>query len=166
MDDVSRTVTTAAQGGLILQPGAGTALWSMGMLMTVKAGDRDTDSLFSVIEVQLPAGAAPPLHIHHREAELNYLLDGEMRFQCGDAVQHARAGTFVYIPRGVAHAFKAGDAGARMLALTSPAGIEHLYETVGEPAQERVLPNTPPNIPGWLENAARFGIEVIGPPLS
>lgn len=159
-------MSTAAQRGLIVQPGGGNALWTMGMLMTVKAGDADTDSLFSVIEVQLPAGAAPPLHIHHREAELNYLLEGAMRFQCGDEVQDAVAGTFVYVPRGVAHAFKAGPDGARMLALTSPGGIEHLYEVVGEPAAARVLPDAPPNIPGWLENAAQFGIEVIGPPLA
>lgn len=159
-------MSTAAQRGLILPAGAGRDLWSMGMLMTVKAGDADTESQFSVIEVQLPAGAAPPLHVHHREAELNYLLEGEMRFQCGDEVREVLPGAFVYVPSGVAHAFKAGSNGARMLALTSPAGIEHLYEAVGEPAKEPVLPGTPPNIPGWLENAARFGIEVIGPPLS
>lgn len=159
-------MSAAGQRGMIVPPRAGTALWSMGMLMTVKAGDADTESLFSVIEVQLPAGAAPPLHIHHREAELNYLLDGTMRFQCGDEVQEAVAGTFVYVPRGVPHAFKAGPGGARMLALTSPAGIEHLYEEVGEPAADLVVPDTPPNIPGWLQNAGRFGIEVIGPPLS
>jgi quercetin dioxygenase-like cupin family protein len=159
-------MSTAAQRGLIVPAGGGSALWSMGMLMTVKAGDADTESQFSVIEVQLPAGAAPPVHIHHNEAELNYLLEGEMRFQCGDDVQEAHAGAFVFVPRGVPHAFKAGPSGARMLALTSPAGIEQLYEAVGEPAAEPVLPNTPPNIPGWLENASRFGIEVIGPPLS
>lgn len=159
-------MSPADAGGLIVPAGDGRALWSMGMLMTVKAGEAETGALFSVMEVQLPAGAAPPLHIHHREAELNYLLEGAMRFQCGDEVRDAAAGAFVYVPRGVAHAFKAGPHGARMLALTSPAGIEHLYEAVGEPAAARVLPDTPPNIPGWLEHAARFGIEVIGPPLS
>lgn len=159
-------MSKAAQRGLIVPAGGGSALWSMGMLMTVKAGDADTDSLLSVLEVNLPAGAAPPLHIHHREAELNYVLDGLMRFQCADEVQEAGVGTFVYVPRGVPHAFKAGPDGARMLAVTSPAGIEHLYEAVGEPARELALPGTPPNIPAWLENAARFGIEVIGPPLT
>jgi hypothetical protein len=50
-----------------------------------------------------------------------------------------------------------------MLGLTLPGGIEELYETVGLPARDSRLPDLPPDTPGWLANASRFGIEVIGP---
>ncbi|MFN2582568.1 MAG: cupin domain-containing protein [Candidatus Dormibacteria bacterium] len=163
---VDEAAAVTAGRGFVRAPDEGMALWSMGMLMTVKASAADTDSVVSCIEVQLPPGAAPPLHVHHREAELNYLLDGTMRFQCGEDVYEAQPGAFVFVPRAVPHAFKAGPDGARMLAMTAPGGIERLYDAVGEPAAERRLPGTPPNVQGWLEHAGRFGIEIVGPPVS
>ena len=132
--------------------------------MTVKADAESTESQLSALEVQLPPGVATPVHIHHREAEINYVLAGSMRFRCGDRELEAGRGAFIYLPMGVPHAFRSGDQGATMLALTMPSGIERLYELVGREAEERRLPDDPPEVPGWLQHAPEFGIEVVAPP--
>jgi quercetin dioxygenase-like cupin family protein len=150
---------------LVVRNNEGTHLWTMGMLMTVKASARQTNGQVSAMEVRFPPGAAPPLHIHHHEAEINYVLEGQMRFQCGDAVYDCGPGDFVYLPRNTPHSFRAGPDGARMLAFAAPAGIDELYEKVGEPAQELRLPDAPPNVARWLELAPDFSIEVLGPPV-
>jgi quercetin dioxygenase-like cupin family protein len=138
----------------------------MGMLMTVKASGEQTGDTCSVMEVTFPPNVGPPMHVHRREAELNYVVRGTMKFRCGDEELDCRAGGFVYLPTDVPHAFRSGAEGATMLAVAFPGGIEGLYERVGTVAEEPVLPTTPPDIPGWLEHAASFGVEVTGPPLA
>ncbi len=151
---------------IMLGPAEGRALWTMGLLMTVKADNDTTDGLLSALEVLLPPATATPLHVHSREAEVNYILKGSMRFRCGDRETEAAAGAFIYLPRGVPHAFRSGAEGATMLALTLPGGLERLYEMVGREAESRQLPSDPPNIPGWIQHAASFGIEIVGPPIA
>lgn len=151
---------------ILLAAGEGTPYWSMGMLMTVKAGAVQTDGAVSGFESLLPAGSAPPYHIHRREAEINYVLDGLITFQCGDELRECEAGSFIYLPQGVPHRFKVGPEGARMLSVVAPGGLEQLYAAVGEPAGASRLPDLPPNVAGWLALAAEFGIEVVGPPLT
>jgi quercetin dioxygenase-like cupin family protein len=152
-------------GPLVVRRNEGTHLWTMGMLMTVKASAHLTNGKISAMEVTFPPDAAPPLHVHHHEAEINYVLEGEMRFQCGAAVYDCGPGDFVYLPENTAHSFRAGPSGARMLAITAPAGIDELYERVGEPAKELRLPDAPPNVARWLELAPDYSIEVVGPPI-
>jgi quercetin dioxygenase-like cupin family protein len=151
---------------VLLDRGAGRHLWTMGMLMTVKASGRQTGNACSVMEVTFPPSVGPPVHVHHREAEINYVLQGTMRFLCGDDELDCGEGGFVYLPKDVPHAFRSGPEGASMLAVALPGGLEGLYEQVGEEAAEPVLPSAPPNIAGWLEHAASFGVEVVGPPIS
>jgi quercetin dioxygenase-like cupin family protein len=151
---------------VLLDPDAGRHLWTMGMLMTVKASADETGDACSAMEVTFPPNVGPPMHIHRREAELNYVLRGAMKFRCGDDELDCEAGGFVFLPKDMPHAFKSGPDGATMLAIALPGGIEGLYEKVGEVASEPVLPTAPPDIPGWLEHAASFGVEVTGPPLA
>ena len=151
---------------LLLAAGEGAPYWTMGMLMTIKAAAGQTQSGFGVMEALMPAGSAPPFHIHHHEAEINYVLDGLITFQCGDQVGEYGPGSFIYLPQGVPHRFKAGPEGARMLGIVAPGGLEHLYVEPGEPAQALRLPEAPPDVAKWLSLAARYGIEVVGPPLA
>jgi cupin domain len=51
------------------------------------------------------SGFGPPLHIHHREDEAFYLLDGAMQVVCGEDRWEAGPGSLVMLPRGVPHAF-------------------------------------------------------------
>lgn len=160
------TMTKSPDRAVLLDPDAGRHLWTMGMLMTVKASADETGGICSAMEVTFPPNVGPPMHIHRREAELNYVLRGAMKFRCGEDELDCEVGGFVFLPKDMPHAFKSGPDGATMLAIALPGGIEGLYEKVGEVASEPVLPTAPPNIPGWLEHAASFGVEVTGPPLA
>jgi mannose-6-phosphate isomerase-like protein (cupin superfamily) len=143
----------------------GTALWTMGQLMLVKASAAQTGGELGALETVLTPAAAPPLHVHHHEAEINYVLEGSLTMRCGDEVFDAGPGTFVYLPKGVPHAFRASADGARMLAIVLPGGLERLYEQVGVPATELRAPDLPPDVAGWLAHAPSYGLEVVGPPL-
>ena len=69
-----------------------------------------------VLEMTLPAGAAPPLHLHHDLDDSSFVLDGRMVVRCGDQMLLARPGDWLSMPRGVPHAFRVvGDQPARIL---------------------------------------------------
>jgi quercetin dioxygenase-like cupin family protein len=54
--------------------GQGEALWAMGSLFELKLGSEETDGALTAMEVTQPPGIATPLHVHHREAEVFYVL--------------------------------------------------------------------------------------------
>lgn len=147
-----------------LQPSEGTALWTMGQLMTIKVRKGDTAGELGAMETLLPPNLGIPPHIHHRESEVNLVLEGWMRFTLDGQVFECGPGGFVYLPKGHAHRFETGPDGARMLAIVLPGGLEALYERVGVPASERRLPTIPPDVAGWMALTPEFGIEVLGPP--
>jgi mannose-6-phosphate isomerase-like protein (cupin superfamily) len=113
---------------VLLDPDAGRHLWTMGMLMTVKASADETGDACFGYGGDLPLNVGPPMHIHRREAELNYVLRGAMKFRCGDDELDCEAGGFVFLPKEMPHAFKSGPDGATMLAIALPGGIEGLRE--------------------------------------
>src|SRR6266508_817974 len=102
-------------GGYELGPGEGEALWFNGGLGVLKATGDQTEGRFAAMELLAPKGFASPLHIHRGEDEFFVVLSGEVRFQHGDAVTEAVAGSVVYGPRDVAHAFHVDSAEARLL---------------------------------------------------
>lgn len=64
------------------------------------------------------------------------------------------------------HAFRPGPAGALVLGLVVPGGLEELYEQVGQPAPALRLPDLPPDAARRLQLSHHYGIEVLGPPLA
>lgn len=91
-----------------------------------------------------------------------------MTFYVGDAVIPARKGSFAFGPRNVPHTFVVGSqAPARYLLFAEPAGFERFVAEAGVPAEARTLPpplDAPPDIAGLAAVAARYGIEILGPP--
>jgi len=45
-----------------------------------------------------PAGTATPLHVHTREAEAFYVLDGSLTYRAGEQTHRLSAGSFIYLP--------------------------------------------------------------------
>ena len=89
-----------------------------------------------------------------------------MTFSCGELTFLATPGAFVFLPKGIPHAFKVeGSTPAKML-LSYPAGLEKYFEELGEPAQERVLPPPPgpPDLAKLRAVASKYGLEILGPP--
>ncbi|WP_122818981.1 cupin domain-containing protein [Nocardioides pantholopis] len=153
-------------------PGTGRGTWAMGSLFEHLAGPEQTGGGLGVALVTQPPGIATPLHRHEREAEALFLLEGELSYRAGEATYELSAGWFLYLPRGVPHAFRIrGDRPARFLSLTVPGGLLGLYDEVGVPAGARRIPrdgegrSMPEEIGRWAEAGPRYGLEVLGPPI-
>lgn len=146
----------------------GEAVWFLGTLATIRASADTTAGRVSVIEHLSPAGSGSPLHVHSREDEWFYVIEGELTFWVGGQVIEAPAGSFVYGPRGIAHTFVvSSDAPARFLLVTEPGGFDRFVRAAGEPAQSLTIPpppDEPPSLDAMVALAADHGIEIIGPP--
>ena len=152
---------------IVAGPGEGEALWFLGILATVKSSAETTGGAVAVIEHQAPRGAGSPLHVHSREDEWFYVLEGELTFWVGGEVSVAPAGTFVFGPKGIPHTFIVSSEEARFLLVTEPAGFEQFMRAVGEPAARLEIPppaTEPPDVAALTAAAAQYGIEIVGPP--
>jgi quercetin dioxygenase-like cupin family protein len=164
--DTERVAAVVVRG-----PGEGQATWAMGSLFERLAGAEQTDGAFDLSLVTQPPGIATPLHIHTNEAEAFYVLEGTMIYRAGEQVHHLAAGSFIYLPAGVPHAFRiTGTTPVRFLGLAAPAGLMDLYDEVGMPASQRRLPGADglspaEEIPRWNEVGSRYGLKVVGPPI-
>ena len=152
--------------GFLVHPDEGEAFWFLGTLMTVKAGTKETNGGFTLIESVSPPGFAPPPHIHREEDEAFYLLSGQLSITCGDQTWTAEPGAFAFLPKGVPHVFRVtGPSPAKMLQLTLPAQFERFAAEVGEPAKERELPPpSEPDVPRLLELMGKYNIDLAAPP--
>ena len=83
----------------LLRAGEGESVWSLGGRFTAKATAAVTEGRFALVESVAFRSTEPPLHIHHREDEAWYIVDGKMTFYVGDAVIEATAGCFAFAPR-------------------------------------------------------------------
>jgi quercetin dioxygenase-like cupin family protein len=142
------------------------AFWFAHQLAEVKLSGADTGGQLAAVEVTSPSGPAAPLHVHRREDESFYVLDGELTFFIGDRVEKAAAGTLVHGPRDVPHTFTVDSPTARWLVVSTPSGFERFVERLGVPAEALRLPSAPdPVDPERVTAAAaEFGIEILGPP--
>jgi quercetin dioxygenase-like cupin family protein len=155
-------------GGYQVGPGEGEALWFNGGLGVLKATGDQTDGRFAVMDLLAPKGFASPLHIHRDEDEFFTVLSGEVRVQHGEAVTEAVAGSLVYGPRNVAHAFRVDSAEARLLLFFGPAGVERFFREGGKPARSLGLPPADEQFldkDALTEIARRYNQEFVGPPL-
>jgi len=142
------------------------SVWFLNTLVSYKASSNQTSGQFGLIEQLLPPGFEPPLHIHHREDEAFYVLEGQITFTCNDNTFEAEAGSFVFLPRGLAHTFKVSDKQeARLLQFNTPGGFEQFHADMGEPAKTASLPEpSAPDIAKLQKLAAKYGFELLPKP--
>ena len=162
---------TAAQTALdaqFLRPDEGRAIWFLANRMTIKATSANTGGAFGLVESLIAPGFSPPLHVHHREDESFWVLEGELTMRCGDRIFSAGPGSFVFLPRDVPHTFVVeGDAPARMLTLLTPGGGEGVFIEGGRPAEgEGLPPAAPPDVENLRRVSERYGAEIVGPPMA
>lgn len=157
---------TFDSSGYAVKNGEGDGIWFLNTLMVVKAGSADTRGGLTVIEAHLPAGFAPPPHIHHQEEEGFYPLDGEMEVKCGDKTWTVGPGDFALLPREIPHSFTVSqDSSASMLQLSWPGQFERFASEAGEPATRMALPEPQePDLGKLFAAAAKYGIELLPPP--
>jgi quercetin dioxygenase-like cupin family protein len=155
-------------GGYMLGPGEGEALWFNGGLGLLKATGDLTEGRFAAMELLAPKGFASPLHIHREEDEFFVVLSGEVRVQHGEDVIEAVAGSLVYGPRNVPHAFRVDSAEARLLLFFGPAGVEGFFREGGKLARSLALPPADEQFidkETLMEIGKRHAQEFVGPPL-
>jgi quercetin dioxygenase-like cupin family protein len=114
----------------IIGPGEGTTIEGpVGGPLTFKVRGEQTGGRLTALENVIPPGQGPPLHVHSREEEMFYVLDGELRFRIGETESAAPTGSFVFIPRGTPHCFtNPAETLARILVMFTPSGMEEFFE--------------------------------------
>lgn len=125
-----------------------------GQEMHVKLGAAQSNSELTVIEDLIPPDSGPPLHVHEKESETYFVLEGDFEFVCGADKVSGGPGTFVFAPRGVPHRYRnIGTAPGRMLFGFTPGGIETFFTELG--AQTELNPQL------MAEIARRHGITML-----
>ena len=156
----------------VLADDEGELLWFLGGLIVVKADNELTEGRASLVDQKLPPNFAPPRHIHRDEDEIFYVLEGEVSVMADRRGRHAGRGAFIFLPKGVEHSFLTGPDGARLLTFTTPGGFADFVRSASQQATEYALPPPPPGPPTeeqqrmLVEAAARFNIDITGPPVT
>ncbi len=122
-----------------------------------------------VLEMTLPVGAAPPLHVHDNLDDTWYILEGQMVVRCGDEELVVGAGHWVSMPRGVPHTFLVvGEREARILLVHDNVSFRDLIRELGIPAEAQIVPTQPlfPSMEEMGRVAAAHDLRPMGPPLS
>lgn len=144
-------------------------LWFLGTLVVPKVWGDQTGGRFALFEVVFPRGSAPPLHTHPQD-ETSYVLEGRVTFWLDGDTRACGAGDTIVAQAGVPHAFRVESDTARMLVLSTPAGIDDFVRALSEPARWPWLPPPPdgPRVPPErVEQVFReHGVEILGPPPS
>ena len=135
--------TTQRLDPAVVRSSEGEARWWFGGLAEIKATAADTGGQMTIVEVTQHPGAEAPLHVHYRDDEGFWVLEGDVTFEVGDQTIEASAGDYVFGPRDIPHRFTVGDQGCRMLFILVPGGIEDLIRATSEPAPSRTLPPPP-----------------------
>lgn len=149
---------------IMRQPIEGPTVAVVGDVYRFLAMGEDTDGNYALFEAIVPPGGGPPPHVHSREEEGFYILEGEITFHIGEIRLVATAGMFANMPVGTPHSFKnESPRAARMLISVAPAGLEKMFFEVGQPLPRGATTAPPPTkdeIEKLLAVAPRYGIEI------
>jgi quercetin dioxygenase-like cupin family protein len=149
---------------VIRTPTEGRTIAVVGDVYRFLATGQDTNGKYAMWEAIVPPGGGPPPHVHSREEEGFYILEGEITLHVGDERIVAPAGMFANMQVGTPHSFKnESDKPARMLISVAPAGLEEMFFEFGVPLPEgstAALPPTTEEIEKLLAIAPRYGIEI------
>src|SRR4051794_7780869 len=159
---VDRRLVALASG-----PGEGERLWFLGTLATIRVAGEAVDDRFALIEFLFPRHASPPLHTHPQD-ESYIVLDGRLVLLAGARRFQLNAGSSAVVPLGVAHTFRVDSSTARVLVLSTPAGLERMVRDGSVPATSATLPPSDTPRPSPEELAAIFdahGQVTVGPPM-
>jgi quercetin dioxygenase-like cupin family protein len=107
----------------------------------------ETQGNFALVDMTLPRGVEPPVHLHTREDETFYMLEGEVTFQIGEKITKVKAGESIFAPRQVPHQFEITSPTVRFLTLITPGNFLEYFMQFSFPAAEEVQlmpPQGPP----------------------
>lgn len=151
---------------IVRQPEEGLTISVVGDLYRFLATGDETDGKYAMFEAIVPPGGGPPPHMHSREEESFYILEGEITFTVNGQTIVATAGAFANMPIGSLHSFKNNSSKvARMIISVAPAGLEKMFFEVGVPLALGQMPSPPSKaeIEKLLAVAPSYGVEIKVP---
>jgi quercetin dioxygenase-like cupin family protein len=155
-------MATATLSHTHLAPAEGEAFWIVGDHLTFKVAGDKTGGRFAIAETVVQPGGGPPPHIHGKEDELFYIIEGQFLFILDKQVLTGGPGFAISLPKGVVHTFKnVGQTPGRFLVTTSPSGFESFIKAVGTPATAATTPVPPvtkADIDRILSQGPNFGM--------
>ncbi len=156
--------THKISGAYALAAGEGERIWIVGDTMTLKATGESTAGSLVLLENLTAPGGGPPPHVHTREDEFWYVLDGTFEIRIADEVYTVGPGGFAYAPRGTVHNFvNTADSPSRILVGFSPGGMDGFFRESGRPAIDDGPP--PPvgedEIARTMAAAPKYGVEAV-----
>lgn len=145
------------QGPVIVLPKLKQELSVRGSKIIARVRSNDTDGEYSVVEETMPPGAGTPFHVHRREDEIFYVLEGEFEIQCGERTFIASKGDHGVAPRNVPHAHRnVGTTPATILVTLRPGGFEGYFDEIDA---------LPRDVPADLEQvrliARKYKVELL-----
>ena len=132
--------------------------------MSVLIDSKDTNGNFSLCHIIEVKGLEPPRHVHSREDESFYILEGVIEYNVDDQVLHAEKGDWVFLPKNIPHSFKVITETAEALMLLSPGGFENFFIEMSEPAKAMELPprpQGPPDIKKMDALSSKYGFKFL-----
>jgi quercetin dioxygenase-like cupin family protein len=147
--------------------GEGEKRWFLGTLATIRIAGELVEGRFSLIEFLFPRFASPPRHTHPQD-ESYVVLDGRLTVQSGERRFTLEVGGAAVVPMGIPHTFRVDSETARVLVLSTPAGLERLIRDASVPAAGDTLPpaDAPRPTPDDLSSIfTAHGQVNCGPPL-
>jgi mannose-6-phosphate isomerase-like protein (cupin superfamily) len=160
IDAIAETTHRANKGMTVIGADERRKLWVMGSRLDIVVTGEQTAGAYAVAEDRSMPGFGPPPHVHQREDEAFYVIEGEYVFGTDDGEVHVGPGAFVHAPRGHVHWWRNVGAGrGRHLELFVPAGLEKMFEEIGEPIVDVNADPPPPDPARLLAVAPRYGVE-------
>jgi quercetin dioxygenase-like cupin family protein len=147
--------------------GEGERRWFVGTLATIVVPGEAVEDRFALIEFLFPHLASPPLHTHPQD-ESYHVLEGRLTIRAGEDRFALEAGGTAVVPMGVPHTFRVDSDTARVLVLSTPAGLDRFVRDGSVPADAPTLPpaDAARPAPEELERIFRAHGQVnLGPPL-
>lgn len=148
---------TSTMQGIVAAAGQGKKLNVMGHSVTVVLSKKETAGNHYVFEVVTPPGHGIPPHVHDREDELIYVVEGEYAVMIGDKQYIAKQGDELFFPRHIPHAFQnIGPHAGKTLWTVVPGGsFEDFFEELA------ALPPGEPDLVKVATVFAKYGMEVF-----
>lgn len=143
--DPAKLADARGARAVLVTPPEGKAMTAGGSGTTFKLYADDTGGPVSVVEHPIDPGVLVPPHIHSREDQISYVIEGEVEMLVRNEVYHCAEGAYLFKPRGVRHTFwNAGAEPARLIEISTPGGVERYMEELfamlgaGQPDPERL----------------------------
>lgn len=153
----TRPVVLAASEGRTPAP-----LNIVGETTLVKLAPEDCEGRYAVFHLDAPPMSGPPLHVHTKEDEFFYVLEGELVFEVDGVCHTVRAGGSVGLLRGTPHRYQNfTDKPARLLIVATPGDFAHFFEELSAITPVGGLPT----MDQLLLLDAKYGLTTLGPPM-